>query len=97
MATFQVGQRVRIKWSHALPELDGSEGTVVGAPQTGHDFITGHLYEGYPVKPDGWASQHDADGIPFCPTGEQLEPIQYDGNKAVEWSECLWQPKHETA
>lgn len=104
MATFYVGQRVRIKWCRHWPELAGSEGTVIGTHDGSEsDGVEAHpdglgLY--YDVAPDGFRTNRlpKAD-FPtgyalFSPSAEQLEPIQYDGNKVIEWSECLWQPEH---
>lgn len=88
MATFKVGQRVRIRYCQH-PEVfgdhSGKEGTV-----------TGHRYGRNTVLIDG-RPELRCDGYPNLFEDDQLEPIQYDGNKVIEWSECLWQPSHETA
>jgi hypothetical protein len=104
MATFYVGQRVRIKYSVWWPELAGSEGTVIGTHDgsarvgvKAHPGGPGLYYE---VAPDGFRTNRlpkvdSPTGYAlFSPSAEQLEPIQYDGNKVIEWSECLWQPEH---
>lgn len=93
MATFYVGQRVRIKWSRNWPELDGTEGVIVGR-ETCTDQDTGKILE-WEVAPDAWGDSLEPGGFrSFAPNSDQLEPIQYDGNKVIKWSECLWQPEH---
>lgn len=37
------------------------------------------------------------DGSKWATKCEQLEPIQPEGMKPVEWSECLWQPNEVAA
>jgi hypothetical protein len=99
MATFRVGQRVRIKWSKNFPELAGQEGTVTGGLdlRKGHRDrildLPGHIC--YQVRPDTWNS----DNCPynfrarFAPSSDQLEPL-YDGNVATTWDKCVWHPVH---
>jgi hypothetical protein len=99
MTTFYVGQRVRIKWSHNWPELAGQDGIVEGYAE-GPDIrgIEGAIL----VAPTAWGTSMAPRPSPFGatqfgPQADQLEPILYDGNKTVEWSECLWQPSHQGA
>ena len=93
MATFYVGQRVRIKWSLRWPELAGSAGVVIGHadPEDCAEFGCEYV-----VSPDCWGSHQCpyADSEAFAPNSDQLEPIQPEGHKTVEWSECLWLPEH---
>ena len=95
MATFYVGQRVRIVRSLNWPELAGEEGTIVGRSGTpGREGLSQ-----WHVAPDCWGT-HVAPGSVahsrdrFAPNSDQLEPIQPEGHKTVEWSECLWMPEH---
>jgi len=93
MATFYVGQRVRIKWSLNWPELAGCEGTVFGLAEIEEDDDV--LCE-YLVAPDCWGTHQSpyADDSVFGPSSDQLEPIQPEGHKTVEWTECAWMPEH---
>lgn len=57
----------------------------------------GRITKASTVYQDSWF----VDSALTCPSGhpcswksKHLEPIQYDGNKVIEWSECLWQPSH---
>ncbi len=84
MATFRVGQRVRIV--NAIAEhrwAIGREATVTGPL----DWFGEH-----PLKIDGELEEWTA--APAC-----LAPIQPEGWKVVDWSSCLWMPEHmrETA
>ena len=95
MATFRVGQRVRIKYSNGWPELAGKTGRIVG--KSSNKGILGDSE--WEVAPDEWGSCIAPRpgvhwGEYFCPNSCQLEPILYDGNKTAEWGECLWMPGH---
>jgi hypothetical protein len=85
---FHVGQRVRVVSvfaGHESLQLVGKEGAVneIGAVNgCGDSGLVG-------VTIDGNSS--------WCFAGYQLEPILYDGNKVVEWSECLWRPERQGA
>lgn len=89
MATFKAGQRVRIKFCfnpQIYGDSAGKEGTVTGHIKSTHGMANAVFIDGWPeLRPNG-------DRRAFL--DEQLELIQYDGNKIVEWSECLWQPEH---
>lgn len=95
MASFYVGQRVRILWSQAWPELAGQEGTVVGVAGQ-ESVVPGYVCE-WQVAPDSWgdcvapASSHTIGR--FAPQSSQLEPLT-DANDLVAWEDCLWQPEH---
>lgn len=95
MATFRVGQRVRVTGCYAgasdwVVSRVGQETTIV---EVGVLFpaAPGNLVTGYTVD-----MEHPEWG-PVAFAEHQLEPIQYDGNQKVEWSECLWQPDRELA
>lgn len=92
MATFRVGQRVKLVRHSDLPNGGrpktpvGSVGTIL--PHNGNTSFGGVIRE-YRVKYDGFTL------IGLC-DGWQLEPL-YDGHSKVSWSECLWAPNKETA
>lgn len=94
MATFYVGQRVRILWSKGWPELAGQEGRIVGrAP---HGLFDRFLCESdarfceWDVAPDAWGSPLSPDPDPdghigiFSPNSSQLEPILPLGHRACD-------------
>lgn len=86
MSRFYVGQRVRIKWSVAWPELAGQEGRIVGLSDD--DGIEG--CSEWDVAPDCWGTP-DApwEGVNgadwFAPNSRQLEPIQPEGAQPSEF------------
>lgn len=81
MATFYVGQRVRIVNS-VHPKYIGVEATV-----TSISFSS-------PYRPkDTMCIRHDNDGMEWSCAPENIEPIQPERNRVIAWSKCLWQPK----
>ena len=92
MAKFFVGQRVRILWSAAWPELAGQPGTVIG--RVGPDAEAEPECE-WDVAPDPWGSHTSphADGR-FSPHEGQIEPIS-DSNQLSSWEAMkeLWTPE----
>jgi hypothetical protein len=89
MATFYVGQRVRIvycKYPELFGDFAGRQGTVTGFGPCIEGPGNAVLIDGEPERRN--------DGRKFWFLSEQLEPIQPEGYKTVEWSECLWQPPH---
>lgn len=98
MATFRVGQRVRIKWSDGWPELAGEEGTVTAVNMMSKRS-NGEIVQGaVEVAPDCWGSSnapHPGRGgsAMFAPLPEQLEPIQPEGNKTISWEDCCFTPE----
>ena len=91
MATFYVGQRVRLARDCA-PENLGIEGVI-------DHFDTGRVGDNCR---DGGILESDCDcGVSWdreagtaWESTSRLEPIQPEGHKTVEWTECLWQPEH---
>lgn len=81
MASFLIGQRVRVVKAYFFPEFLGKEVTIT-SELTQHEIWETY---GYWTNVDLWG------------TPEQFEPIQDEGRKVVAWSECLWQPTHESA
>jgi hypothetical protein len=90
MATFFVGQRVRILWSDGWPELGGQVGRIVACGiQVTVGPSVGKM--GFHVAPDCWGS-HVAPrkaphgGAMFAPLADQIEPIQPSGHCASDFS-----------
>lgn len=85
MASYYVGQRVRIKFVFKPSNrgLVGREGRISEIRE-----IFGMTHIGLDVSP-----LFDSAGVGFAP--EQLEPILYDGHQPVEWSDCLWSPHRQ--
>lgn len=89
MATFRVGQRVRIKvvadndCAAACRRHLGKEAIVLG-----FSLFYENRYKLNLIADDG---QH------VYAFGHALEPIVDDGRKVVSWSECLWQPNKVSA
>lgn len=80
MAKFFVGQRVRIKYSYKWPELDGTEGVIIGFDED--DLL---------VAPDSWGTAdcpYSDIGTHqyFAPSPEQVEPIIPEGMQPSEFS-----------
>lgn len=90
MTTFYVGQRVRIVRATLNPHLLGTEARIVGPYRKGKNS-TLPAWSGWPLDVRG------SSGKRIVATEDCIEPILYDGNKTVEWSECLWQPSHQGA
>lgn len=84
MATFRMGQRVRVvaacQW---LKKYIGTEGTIIGVGSMRCDNGCTTSY-GLDITIDG---KHPHG----CPC--TLEPT-YDGNETVSWSTCEWMPEH---
>jgi hypothetical protein len=90
---FYVGQRVRIKWS-AKPERVGMHATVT----SGLTWINHHdhgLVLCHCIAIDG-IGEWNTNGTVISYLPQNLEPV-YDGDQKISWSECVWQPKKETA
>lgn len=90
MATFFVGQRVRLVRPRK-PCHQGLEGRIAemgfwpkGSPA--RDSCTGTICDADCVV------NFDRDGLMYCNT-HRLEPIVPEGMQPVSWSECLWQPE----
>ena len=87
MSALRVGMRARVRWSLHFPKFEGRECVITAGPCVFYSPSRQAFYEGW-----------DTDlGPDFGPTSDQLEPILYDGNQLVEWSECLWQPEGQAA
>lgn len=91
MATFRVGQRVRLircfqKW-HGISV--GTEAIIAGPIERA---LFGTLI-GYPLSIGGIIVTNGA-GLHLLAAPDQLEPIVDDGRQVVSWSECLWMPEH---
>lgn len=85
MATFRVGQRVRLARvrDECLSKYIGDTGT----------------FSGYEMAP-AWFPRCDCrvlwdDGMKGCEESECLEPIQPERNRVVAWEDCPWQPNRE--
>lgn len=89
MATFRVGQRVRIvRVKYRIDSLYiGQTGTIVdhdGKPASDGKYYPIDVLMDVPVRKDR---------ARYCAESWELEPIQPEGNSVVAWSECLWQPE----
>jgi hypothetical protein len=89
MATFRVGQRVRVV--HASDYIQrtygviGREATVLATDSTKH--------AGHPIviDIDGLINQHP-NGV-SC-SSYHIVPLQPESNQITTWEECPWQPEH---
>ena len=88
---FNVGDRVRVIDSRALPQLAGQE-TVIAevmglsyGPEPGYEtdvwYCTGLTFD---------------DGVRCVYPAGALAPV-YEGHEQVSWSECAWQPQQVSA
>lgn len=84
MATYFLGQRVRIKWSLGWPELAGQGGRILG-PENG---LSVHgIWCEWRVAPDCWGTDIAprpglGGGERFTPNSDQLAPILPSGHTA---------------
>jgi len=85
MTTFYVGQRVRLARPQH-PRHMGMTGTVsaIFPERQGFSYIVN-----CEIIPDGPLV---SGAVPETHT-DRLEPILYDGNQLVSWSECAWKPE----
>ena len=58
-------------------------------------LIEADVYSGNLERFD-WAVRNER-GEQGCVNAWQLDPILYDGNQLVSWSECAWQPEGVSA
>jgi hypothetical protein len=83
MATFRVGQRVRVKsavYPNAVATVT-SELHLTDEGELGHRIDVDGIPPPFPVK--YWTA-----------TPDRLEPLQPERNQTVAWSECAWMPEH---
>ena len=92
MATFYVGQRVRIVGAVLLPQFVGKEAVIASPLMAAKHRPTGREWCGHRLNVTG-VGTHFA-GARLCFAPDQLEPIQPEGHKTVEWNACLWRPEH---
>lgn len=98
MSKFRVGQRVRIKWSYAWPELNGTTGVIVDRASP-YGWSPPYSPKGneWKVAPDSWGTPYAPPSSSvigtFCPGEEQLEPAT-DCYDKTEWDACVWKPEH---
>lgn len=90
MSVFRVGQRVRLARHLFGPDIAkaavGSEGRIVSELFT--ERFSGVLVHDVQLLPGSIFT-----GM-YC-SPDELEPINYDGNKVVSFDECLWKPEGE--
>lgn len=99
MATFRVGQRVRLIAVRKVGEEHriGKQGTIrsIGTYGPGETIEVKNGVRMYTHRGCDCTVKWDNSSRPFTAVKFwQLEPVQPEGNKVVEWSECLWQPEH---
>jgi hypothetical protein len=91
MATFRVGMRVK----QVRGQDAGATGTVAGFDVIEHNEVHGCdiciRHDGFGLDDNG--ELFEAGEILDCQSCE-WEPIQPEGHKTVEWSECLWRPEN---
>lgn len=93
MATFRVGQRVRIIGGR-LNMYVGVEAIIKSNLRLANDG-RGRLWYGHELEMIGVG---ELDFLPVY-SPKYLAPIQPEHNQTIPWSECLWQPNRtdETA
>jgi hypothetical protein len=81
MATFKLGQRVRVVQAGLFPEVIGKEATIMGLPGDNPKYP-----QHYNIAVDNIGR---AMALPHC-----LEPLKYDGDTKITWAEMedLWSP-----
>ena len=92
MATFRIGQRVRIIGARFCPEYIGKEATIVG-PLESRMIIDGSLQDVYRLDVDGIGERHLQGVIGFPPA--YLAPLTgpWATNKVEELKLLLTKPK----
>jgi len=83
MATFKVGQRVRIVRADRLPYLVGSEATIERIEMTRRGL--GYLIAlTCPIRRDACVAHA---------LSSELEPLQPERNRVVAWEDCPFDPR----
>jgi hypothetical protein len=77
MATFKVGQRVRVIRAVNYPHLIGREATVIGGLTQGRSDLIG-AYAGYPVDIDGFGAISQS-GVQIVSPPDWLAPLTDPG------------------
>jgi len=77
MATFLVGQRVRIVRATKVPELIGAE-AIVTRPFGPYNGDINGRHDCYIIRPVGFGEE-------FCAHPDDIEPIQPERNRVVSW------------
>jgi hypothetical protein len=94
MAAFYVGQRVRIVRVKSYPEVLGREAVITGFVSDAWDGE--REYAGWQLDFKVQKIKSVAPAL-YVARPSDIEPILYDGNQLVSWSECLWQPEGQAA
>lgn len=97
MATFYVGQRVRINCPFSV--FHGLEATVISPLVWDWCMTTGRFLAAHAVDIDGHGSFDTADGIGFALEPHELIPLTDPGRELVTWEsmEGLWTPEQVPA
>jgi hypothetical protein len=86
MDRYKPGELVRVIGSRLLPEAIGRIIMITEPRQyrEAHDGMTPYAY----------ATDLTIDNLTFCPREECLAPLNYNGNEAGSWDDCIWKPKN---
>ena len=93
MAVFRVGQRVRIVYQSPTCPCSGQETTIrrVGVRGRTNGARGSREFIGYEVNIE---RKNNRDVFPFFIfESEDLEPIKYERNRIVAWSDCVIDPR----
>lgn len=77
---YKIGQRIRLIHTNNRHDMKNAEGVI----------LSSHMYPMYVIDYPGHKLSPGKKR--FISHHDEIEPIKYDGNKKVSWSDCLWRP-----